>query len=221
MSHILLVEDDLDLGVALQHSLQQAGFEVVWVRRLADVATQLFECKPHCVLLDLNLPDGDGFQLLHELRYKRDAVPVLVLSARGALEDRLKALYDGADDYMLKPFSVPEMIARVNVLIRRANGFSTQHWVVGGLQIDPQAQNVRVGDEVIDLTGREFGILRELAAAAGRVVRRDYISERVWSGESVPSDGAIEFQIHSLRRKLGPDRIKTVRGVGYLLMVSP
>ncbi|MEW6445611.1 MAG: response regulator [Pseudomonadota bacterium] len=218
--HLLLIEDDFDLGRSLQRSLDQAGFRSVWVRRLREARLHLESARFDCILLDLNLPDGEGFSLLALLRERRFATPVLVMSARNALDDRLRALNGGADDYLIKPFPVPELLARIHALIRRAAGQATSIWHVGDLSLDMQSQTVELARQPVPLTPREFGILRELAAAAGRVVRRRQLIERIWTEDDEPGEGALEFQIHGLRRKLGAERIRTVRGIGYLLVAG-
>jgi len=214
---ILLIEDDLDLGAALQRALEQAGLASVWVRRWVDGAAQASQSGVACVLLDLNLPDGEGFSLLAQMRRQHCDVPVLVMTARDALDDRLRALDGGADDYIIKPFLVPELIARIHVAIRRAAGQSSAAWQVGELSVDPQRRSVQLDGQALVTTPREFDILCELARHAGRVVRRERLVENVWSTADEPSAGALEFQIHALRRKLGAHRIRTVRGVGYLM----
>ncbi len=214
---ILLIEDDLDLGAALQRALDQASLQSVWVRRLADGAACLQANDTDCVLLDINLPDGEGFTLLEQLRRHHNTVPVLVMIARDALDDRLRALNGGADDYVIKPFMVPELIARIHVAIRRSAGQAVTAWQLGPLVIDPQQQTVTLNSIPLPMTPREFSILCELARQAGRVVRREALVQRVWAGEDEPSAGALEFQIHGLRRKLGAHAIRTVRGVGYLM----
>lgn len=214
---ILLIEDDLDLGSALQRSLDQAHLSSVWVRRLADGIAHLRANEPDCVLLDINLPDGEGFALLEQLRRTNHKVPVLVMTARDALDDRLRALNGGADDYVIKPFMLPELIARIHVAIRRSAGQAANAWQVGSLAIDPLQQTVSRDGTALAMTPREFGILCELARQAGRVVRREQLLQRVWFGDEEPSAGALEFQIHALRRKLGSEAIRTVRGVGYLM----
>ena len=214
---ILLIEDDLDLGAALQRSLDQANLPSVWVRRLADGVACLESTHVDCVLLDLNLPDGEGFTLLAQLRRQNNLVPVLVMTARDALDDRLRALNGGADDYVIKPFMVPELIARIHVALRRSAGQGGCAWQVGPIAIDPQQQTVALEGIDLAMTPREFNILCELARQAGRVVRREQLMQRVWSSDDEPSAGALEFQIHGLRRKLGVNAIRTVRGVGYLM----
>lgn len=215
--HILLIEDDLDLGAALQRSLDQAGFTSVWVRRLTDGQASEQTAEFDCILLDINLPDGPGFSLLDLLRQRQCQTPVIVMTARDALDDRLRALNGGADDYVIKPFLVPELIARIHVAIRRSAGQAAAAWQIGALSIDPQQQTVHQDGQALPVTPKEFDILCELARQAGRVVRREQLVQKVWSSLDEPSAGALEFQIHGLRRKLGADSIRTVRGVGYLM----
>lgn len=215
--NILLVEDDLALGAALQRSLEQAGLESVWVRRLRDGQSTAERLAFDCVLLDINLPDGEGFVFLETVRRQACNVPVIVMTARDALDDRLRALNGGADDYVIKPFLVPELIARIHVTVRRAAGQAHSAWQVGGLSIDAQQRTVALNGVPLGVTPREYAILFELARQAGRVVQRAQLVQRVWRGEDEPSAGALEFQIHGLRRKLGAELIRTVRGVGYLL----
>lgn len=217
---LLLVEDDADLAQALLRSLHGAGFEVEHAPRLAPAQQLAAAFRFHALLLDLQLPDGEGFALLESLRARGDAVPVLVMTARAALADRLRALNGGADDYVVKPFATEELIARLHALIRRAHGLAASAWRVGELEIDLLEQRVRVGSEAVALTPRELAILRELALAGGRVVSRQTLVDRVWGCNETPSDGALEFQLHGLRRKLGAARIRTVRGVGYALVVG-
>jgi DNA-binding response OmpR family regulator len=218
---LLLVEDDPELGTALCRSLRAAGFDTEWAQRLRSAEQHAATFSFHCIVLDLQLPDGEGFTLLETLRRRGRRVPVLVMTARAGLPDRLRALDGGADDYVVKPFATEELIARLHALIRRAHGFAGQAWRVGDLELDVPQQQARVQGGALALTPREFAILRELAMAGGRVVRREALVDRVWGCAEMPSDGAIEFQLHGLRRKLGAQRIRTVRGVGYALVVQP
>jgi two-component system, OmpR family, response regulator QseB len=213
---ILLVEDDLQLGAALAQSLQQAQFEAVWVRRLAEARTQAL-LQPAAVILDINLPDGEGFTLLHELRQMGRPVPVLVMTARDALADRLRGLEGGADDYLVKPFAVAELIARLRAVLRRTAGYSSDRWTVGDLVIDVARHEVSVAAVPLQLTPAEYRLLLELARASGRVVTRAALIDRLWSSAELGSEAALEVQVHGLRKKLGATRIRTVRGSGYAL----
>lgn len=217
---VLLVEDDRDLGSALSRSLFASDFDVVWAERLERAKQFVAEHRFHCVVLDLNLPDGEGFSLLTFMRQKGNMTPLLVMTARSGLEDRLRALNSGADDYVVKPFATEEMIARVHALVRRSSGFATPLWQAGDLLIDTLDQVVQVDGKTIQLTPREYAVLRELALACGRVVSREVLIDRVWGTGEMPSDGAIEYQLHGLRRKIGAQRVRTLRGVGYALVWS-
>lgn len=214
---LLLVEDDRDLGSALLRSLMAVDIDVIWAETLEKARQHLATYHFHCLVLDLNLPDGEGFTLLNSLRERQQAVPVLVMTARAALDDRLRALRGGADDYVIKPFATEELIARLQALVRRAGGQAAALWAAGDMLIDTEEQRVRVDGQDVALTAREFGILRELALAQGRVVTREVLIDRVWGWDEQPSDGAIEYQLHGLRRKIGAARVRTVRGVGYAL----
>jgi two-component system, OmpR family, response regulator QseB len=215
--HLLLVEDDLQLGTALSRSLKKYDFECTWVRRLKEAREQVGYALPSLLILDINLPDGEGFELLTELRAKKIPLPIVVMTARDALNDRLRGLNAGADDYIIKPFAVDELVARVRAVIRRAAGFASQVWSIGPIEVDPQTHTIKVNGTRVDLTRREFQILVELMRNAGRVLERDTLADRVWGHDQTPSNGALEFQIHSLRRKLGGEFIVTIRGVGYML----
>jgi two-component system response regulator QseB len=214
---ILLVEDDLALGKALHRSLQQHSFDCVWVRRLQDARAQLAEFDAKAVILDINLPDGEGFSLLAELRAARLSLPVIIMTARDALDDRLKGLDEGADDYICKPFPVEELIARLRAVLRRAVGQFSERWTIGTITIEPTKRRVCVGEQEIELVRSEYDLLIELAAKPGAVAQKWHlIASLSRLGEEV-SENALEVRIHSLRKKLGIPAIKTVRGVGYLL----
>lgn len=214
---VLLVEDDLHLGEALRHSLQSAGYAPAWVRRANDGLAHWESGTAHAVVLDLNLPDGSGLDLLAARRRAGDTTPVLVVTARDALADRLAALHGGADDYVIKPFATEELLARLAALLRRAHGQADGGLRFGSLTLDLAEGTADCAGQRHALTQREAAILRELVLAAGRVLPRQHLVERVWGVSEAPSDGAIEYQIHGLRRKLGAERIRTVRGVGYAL----
>lgn len=213
---ILLVEDDLQLGAALARALEQAGFQPTWVRRLTEARAHA-RTAPAAIVLDINLPDGEGFTLLEEVRRSGDRVAILLMTARDALPDRLRGFDIGADDYVVKPFAVSELIARLRAVLRRAAGFAADGWRFGDLQIDIARHDVRVADEIVSLTPSEFTLLVELARQAGRVVERRSLIDGLWGPSENGSDAALEVQIHGLRRKIGATRIRTVRGSGYLL----
>jgi len=215
--HILLLEDDPQLGRALSHSLEAAGLAVNWVRTVAE-ADRFLDSGPYTiVLLDLGLPDGSGLEVLKAMRRRDDRSPVLILTARDAIEDRIRGLDAGADDYLSKPFAVPEMLARVRALVRRSSGFAAQCWQIGDLLLDTEAHSLEQAGAPVNLSPREFQVLLHLARRAGRVVTRAQLEEAIFDLGEGPESNAIEVHIHHLRRKLGSERIRTIRGLGYLL----
>jgi DNA-binding response OmpR family regulator len=217
---ILLIEDDLHLGAALYRSLGLEGFDSLWVRRLKDARAHIEARLPAAMVLDINLPDGEGFTLLEALRRDDVQTPVIIMTARGSLDDRLRGLNGGADDYIAKPFAVPELIARIHAVIRRAAGHASPQWEVGALKIDVAGQMVWIDGVEVELTPTEFKLVVALARNAGRIVGREELIARVWSDGAESSDAALDYQIHALRRKLGAARIVTRRGRGFRLEVQ-
>jgi two-component system, OmpR family, response regulator QseB len=217
---LLLVEDDLDLGGALVRALREENYDMTWVRRLQEANTQLGCAAFSCVVLDINLPDGEGFALLSSLRLQKQNVPVIVMTAREALDDRLRAFSAGADDYVIKPFAVPELCARIAAVARRAAGFAENAWTLGDIEFDSTQRTVKVRGEPAPLTPLELALLEQLICAAERVVTRRVLLENVWPVNEAPSDSSLEVLVHGLRRKIGGTQIKTVRGVGYMLSAS-
>jgi DNA-binding response OmpR family regulator len=213
---VLLLEDDLPLGQSLHQVLQQQGLEVIWVRTLADGRRQAGDGVFDVAVFDLTLPDGDGLTLLAELRSGGSHLPVLILSARDAVEDRIAGLRTGADDYLPKPFATRELLARLDALVRRAARQATQEWRVGELVIDVERREVSRNGASVDLSAREFELLVILAQQAGRVVTRARIETRLYGVEGA-NGNALDVHVHHLRRKLGDAAVKTVRGVGFLL----
>ncbi len=214
---ILVVEDDLMLGRGIQAGLGELGFAADWVHDGLQAQAAISTTAFAAVVLDLGLPRLSGLDLLKRLRAKGDRTPVLILTAQDAMEQRISGLDSGADDYMVKPFDLNELAARLRALIRRAHGQADPLLSIAGIQLDPATHAVRYQGHPVELSGREFDVLRELMLAAGRVLSRDQLVERVYSsGEAVESN-AIEVHIHHLRRKLAPELIRTLRGVGYLL----
>lgn len=218
---ILLIEDDLQLGKAVSRALEQSGFEICWVRMIKDALTQLASPGFAVVLLDLCLPDGSGLSCLQQLRASGDTTPVLVLTARDALEDKVAGLDAGADDYVVKPFAVPELVSRIRALVRRSAGYACQIWQAGPVTLDPVNQRVSVDNQPVSLSPREFAILTELVRSAGQVVRKRELETALFGQSEGAESNALEVHIHHLRRKLGHDLIQTVRGVGYMLDRSP
>jgi two-component system OmpR family response regulator/two-component system response regulator QseB len=214
---ILVVEDDPLLGRGVQAGLEQAGFAADWVRDglAADAAVAAGEYA--AVVLDLGLPRLAGLELLRKLRGAGNRTPVLILSARDALEDRVKGLDAGADDYVVKPFQFEELAARLRALVRRAHGEAAPVISAAGVTLDPGSRTVSWQGRQVDLPAREFDVLHELMLNAGRVLSREHLQGRVYRwGEEVESN-AIDVHIHHLRRKLAPELIRTIRGVGYLM----
>ncbi|PHV11223.1 response regulator transcription factor [Chitinimonas sp. BJB300] len=214
---ILLVEDDNLLGDGLRVGLTQAGFTVDWVKDgiAADAAMAANDFA--AVVLDWNLPRQDGLALLKKLRSRRDATPVLMLTARDALADRIAGLDAGADDFLIKPVAIAELAARLRALTRRAAGRSEPLFRHAGLTLDPARRCVEMAGKQLELSVREFDLLALLIAQPGRPLSREQIENALYGwGEEVESN-AIEVHVHHLRKKLGADWIKTLRGVGYVL----
>lgn len=215
--HVLIIEDDVDLGRALLASLKLEGFSGLWVRRLAD-APQPGAEAPDCVLLDLTLPDGEGLDLLRRWRSGNANVPVIVITARSALEDRLAGLDSGADDFILKPFAMQELVARIWAVTRRYAQQASQTWRIGDLMLEPRAHLAWLDGEALDLSMREFNLLVELAREPGAVVSKSLLGQRLEPLGDPLDAPTIEVHLSNLRRKIGAERIRTVRGVGYQLV---
>ncbi len=214
--HLLLIEDDLDLGRALSQALRSEGFSIEWLRRLCDAQHALDDARADCVLLDVNLPDGSGLDLLAQWRRQGVAVPVIMITARTALEDRLSGLDGGADDYIVKPFATSELVSRIHAVRRRYAQQASEVWKFGTLAIEPRRHGAWLDGTELELSPREFGLLMELAREPGRVVPKAELAQRLEPlGEPV-NFSAIEVHLSNLRRKIGAERIRTVRGVGYL-----
>ncbi|HRP95251.1 MAG TPA: response regulator [Rhodocyclaceae bacterium] len=214
---ILLVEDDPLLGDGIAAGLAQAGFAVDWARDGHEAEAALAAGAYDAVVLDLGLPRLSGMELLGRVRASGNALPVLILTARDAVADRVAGLDAGADDYLVKPFDLAELQARLRALLRRAKGHAESVIVHGELQLDPAGHVVRFAGRPVELTAREFAILHALLLDAGRVLSKAQIEERLYGwGEEIGSN-AVEVFVHHLRRKLAPGLIRTVRGVGYMI----
>lgn len=214
---ILLVEDDALLGDALQAGLRQAGFAVDWLRDGSAADTALRTERPAAVVLDLGLPKLAGFEVLRKLRARDDRTPVLILTARDAVDDRVKGLDAGADDYVVKPIAIAELAARLRALVRRSQGGAGGVLRAGELEIDPAARSVSLAGVSVELQPREFAVLLELVLNAGRVLTRAQLEARLYEWGDALESNAIEVHVHHLRRKLTPTLIRTVRGVGYIV----
>ncbi|AAZ96089.1 Two component Transcriptional regulator, Winged helix family [Thiobacillus denitrificans ATCC 25259] len=213
---ILLVEDDALLGDGLKAGLSQSGFAVDWLRDGEAAVTALTTERFAAVVLDLGLPRRDGLSVLQWLRGRGDPTPVLVLTARDQLEDKVRGLDLGADDYVLKPFDLDEVAARLRALMRRAHGKSAPLLKLGDIELDPAARSVTQRGQPVDLTGREFDLLHVLLQSSGHVLTRRMLEEQLYTWDEGVGSNALEVHVHHLRRKLGNDVIRTVRGVGYM-----
>ncbi|CAM8672302.1 OmpR Response regulators consisting of a CheY-like receiver domain and a winged-helix DNA-binding domain [Comamonadaceae bacterium] len=214
---ILLAEDDSMLGDGLRAGLRQAGFQVDWVRDGVAAERELRAVDYAAAVLDLGLPGKDGMEVLQALRAARNATPVLVLTARDAVPDRIRGLDAGADDYVLKPVDLHELAARLRSLVRRSHGVAQDILQAGALRLDPSARQVTWQDAIVPLSTREFDLLHTLMRSAGRVLSREQLEQQMYSWGLEVESNTIEVHIHHLRRKLQADVIQTVRGVGYIL----
>jgi len=211
----LLVEDDEMIGRSLMQALERAGWSVDWVRDGALAQSALSDGGYTCVLLDLGLPKQDGTEVLRRARERGDATPVLVLTARDGLEDRILGLDLGADDYLLKPFEFRELLARMRAVVRRRDGAAHSVIGSGALQLDLTTREVLVDGAREPLTAREFALLHALLERPGAILSREQLENRIYGwGEEVTSN-AVDVLIHGMRRKLGPDAIRNVRGLGW------
>ena len=214
---ILVVEDDALLGDAVQAGLQQDGHAIDWVRDGLQADHALATEAYAAVVLDLGLPGLSGLDVLQRLRQRQSTLPVLILTARDTVEDRIQGLDQGADDYLVKPFDMGELFARLRALIRRANGHATPVLCVGEVELDPAGHQVRYRGELVELASREFTVLQALMLNAGRVLSRAQLEDKLYAwGQEVESN-TVEVHIHHLRRKLYPGLVETIRGVGYLI----
>jgi two-component system response regulator QseB len=214
---LLLVEDDAMIGESVRTGLQQDGFAVDWVQdgRAAELA---LEANPYdTLLLDLGLPRKAGLDVLAALRRRGDTIPVLILTARDAIADRVKGLDTGADDYLVKPFDLEELAARVRALLRRKSGRADPVVQVGDLIINPATHEASLAGKSISLSAREFALIHALAARPGVVYSRAQLEEKLYGWGHEVESNTVEVYVHSLRRKLGADFIQNVRGVGYMV----
>ena len=214
---ILLVEDDLSLGEGIRTALRRGAFAVDWVQDGASGLLALRGGGFDLVVLDLGLPRMDGIEVIRQLRAAGDAVPVLVLSARERPADRTLGLDVGADDYLGKPFDTAELLARVRALIRRSAGRANPSLEAGPLRLDPATLAATWKGRPLDLTRREFALLRVLMEQRGRPMARDAIQRHLYGWDADVASNAVDVHVHQLRRKLEPGIIRTVRGLGYAL----
>ena len=214
---LLLVEDDEMLGSGVQAGLSQAGFAVDWVKDGAAAELFLDAEEYDLLILDLGLPKRDGMAVLRALRDAGKELPVLILTARDAVEDRVQGLDSGADDYLVKPFDLDELAARVRALLRRRGGRAVPVIRHGDIVLDPAAHTVTQAGRPVELSPREFALLQELLEHRGRVLSRSQLERSLYSWKDEVDSNAVEVHIHHLRKKLGSALIRTVRGVGYVI----
>ncbi len=214
---ILLVEDDPQIGAAIDSALQDADMAADWVTdgsaALASIEAGAFEL----VLLDIGLPKQDGFSVLKCLRQKRNSIPVIIITARDAVEDRIAGLDLGADDYLVKPFLVGELLARIRAVARRHSGSAQPEISNGEFSINPVYKTVQFNNSAVELTGKEYRLIQTLVRSAGRIYSREELEEKVYGWEEEVNSNAIEFLIHSLRKKTDKSAIKNVRGLGWMV----
>jgi two-component system response regulator QseB len=219
--HIILVEDDVQLGEAIRRALERLAYTISWFRNGNEALLALRDHDADLVLLDLGLPGKDGLDVLTEARRLRVATPVIVMSARDAVDSRISVLDAGADDYLVKPFHLDELAARIRSLARRVRGVAVNRLEAGALSLDLGTFEVTWHGQRVDLTRREFALLQALMERAGRIVRRESLETSLYGPDNVVSTSALEVLVHSLRRKLSHGAIQTVRGFGYMLPREP
>jgi len=214
---LLIVEDDKLLGDGIRNGLRQAGYAVDWVEdgETAELAIKTEEYD--LVILDIGLPKKSGLDVLKSLRSRGDQLPVLLLTAFDTVDDRILGLDTGADDYVIKPFDLDELSARVRALLRRNSGRSTPIMEHGNIIVDPASHTVTKNEHVIDISPREFALLQTLLENKGRVVSRSRLEESLYAWNEEVESNTIEVHIHHLRKKLGAELIRTIRGVGYIV----
>ena len=212
----LLVEDDAMLGPNLKQALQKSGFTVDWVEGVGDADAALRANRYDCVVLDLGLPDGDGTEVLKALRSRRDRTPTLVLTARDKLDDTVRSLNIGADDYLAKPFNLDELRARLRALARRADGRTSDRLAASGLSLDLVQRRLQGDEEEIPHTRREFKVLAELMRRPGEFVPKTRLEAALYDDATNIESNTVEAIIYALRRKLGSGVIVMARGVGYM-----
>jgi len=214
---LLLVEDNDALGKGLYAGLTDAGYAVDWVKDGETATSAIFSEEYDVITLDLGLPKKSGIEVLNEIRGREKTVPVLVLTARDTVNDKILGLDSGADDYMVKPFDLHELIARLKAITRRSKGRASSEIIYKDIVIDPGSHSITKEGKHIDLSPRAFDILQTLMENKGRVMSRSRLEESMYSWKDEIDSNAVEVYIYQIRKKLGSEIIKTIRGVGYIL----
>jgi len=212
---VLLVEDDQMIGESLHKALSQSGYAIDWAK---DGDTAEISLSTHCydmMLLDLGLPNKSGLEILKQIRAKKNAMPVLILTARDNLSDKVIGLDAGADDYLIKPFELEELEARIRALSRRRNGRAEQLMKVGNISLNPVTREITIGDSTVLLGSREYALMHALMERPGAVLSVSDLEDRLYGWNDEVESNAIEVHIYQLRKKLGKECIANVRGVGY------
>lgn len=214
---VLLVEDDRMIGEEIERSLRQASYAADWIRDGALAITALDTHSYDIVLLDLGLPGRDGHAVLKHARSRHNTVPVVIVTARDALDERIRGLDGGADDYVLKPFEMTELLARMRAVVRRRSGVAHPIMSNGVITLDPASREAGSEGATTTLTAREFSLLQALMIRPGAILSRQELEGRIYGWNEEVESNAVEFLIHSLRKKLGSAAIKNVRGVGWMV----
>jgi two-component system OmpR family response regulator len=217
---ILLVEDDRMIGEAVRIALKDAAYAVDWVQDGSAANSALEHGEHQAVLLDLGLPKRDGLEVLRRLRQAGNAVPVIVITARDGVDNRIKGLDFGADDYLVKPFDVNELLARLRAVIRRQGGQAAPLLGNGKVTLDQATREAHCGDVVVMLSAREYALLHALLLRPGAILTRTELEERIYGWNEEVESNAVDFLIHGVRKKLGADVIKNVRGAGWMVEKS-
>ena len=214
---ILIVEDDPMIGASIRTGLRQDGYTADWARDGNSAELAVATNEYDAILLDLGLPGRSGLELLAQWRRKRNTVPILIITAKDSVEDRIAGLDTGADDYLVKPFDLNELAARLRALLRRRSGRATPVIEHGPLHLDPATHEVRLNGTAVKLSGREFALLHALLQVPGVPLSRSQLEDRLYGWEEEIGSNAVEVHIHALRRKIGSELIRNVRGVGYMV----
>jgi two-component system response regulator QseB len=214
---ILIVEDDPMIGASIRTGLRQDGYTADWAHDSSSAELAVATNEYDAILLDLGLPGRSGLELLAQWRRKRNTVPILIITARDSVEDRIAGLDTGADDYLVKPFDLNELAARLRALLRRRSGRATPVIEHGPLHLDPATHEVRLHGTAVRLSGREFALLHALLQVPGVPLSRSQLEDRLYGWEEEIGSNAVEVHIHALRRKIGSELIRNVRGVGYMV----